>query len=85
MGSAMVRVSDHTREALREIAHAEADSMQSVLEKAVEQYRRKRLFEQLDAAYASLQEDPEAWQSRKTNEKSGRHPGRWTGSRGELG
>ena len=63
MGSAMVRISDHTREALREIAHAEKDSMQSVLEKAVEQYRRRRLFDELDAAYAKLQEDPEAWRS----------------------
>jgi predicted transcriptional regulator len=63
MASAMVRISDHTREALREIAHAEEESMQSVLEKAVEQYRRRRLFEQLDASYAKLQEDPEAWQS----------------------
>ena len=63
MASAMVRISDHTREALREIAYAEEASMQSVLEKAVEQYRRRRLFEQLDASYAKLQEDPEAWQS----------------------
>jgi len=61
MGSAMVRVSDQTREALREIAQSEQESMQSVLEKAVEQYRRKRLFDELDAAYAKLQEDPEAW------------------------
>ena len=63
MGSAMVRISGHTREALREIAHADQESMQSVLEKAVEQYRRRRLFDELDAAYAKLQEDPEAWRS----------------------
>jgi hypothetical protein len=37
--------------------------MQSVLEKAVEQYRRRRLFDELDAAYSKLQEDPEAWRS----------------------
>ena len=59
----MVRVSDQTREALREIAQSEQESMQSVLEKAVEQYRRKRLFDELDAAYAKLQEDPEAWRA----------------------
>lgn len=32
-----------------------------MLEKAVEEYRRKRFLEDLDAAYAELQEDPEAW------------------------
>jgi predicted transcriptional regulator len=66
----MVRISDHTREALREMAHAEQESMQSVLEKAVEQYRRRRLFEELDAAYAKLQEDPEAWRSIEDERKA---------------
>jgi predicted transcriptional regulator len=69
MGSAMVRVSDHTHEALREIAHAEQKSMQSVLEKAVEQYRRRRYFEELDAAYVRLQEDPEAWRAIEAERK----------------
>jgi predicted transcriptional regulator len=63
MGSATVRISEQTHEALREIARAEQGSMQSVLEKAVEQYRRRRLFEDLDAAYAKLREDSEAWRS----------------------
>jgi len=69
MGSVMVRISGHAREALREIAHAEEESMQSVLEKAVEQYRRKRLFDELDAAYAKLQEDPEAWRALQDERK----------------
>jgi len=29
----------------------------------VEKDRRRRLFDELDAAYAKLQEDPEAWRS----------------------
>jgi predicted transcriptional regulator len=63
MGQATVRISERTRERLREMARAQHDSMQSVLEKAVEEYRRKSFFEQLDAAYAKLQEDPEAWEA----------------------
>ena len=63
MSQATVRISERTRETLREIARAEQGSMQSVLEKAIEEYRRKSFFEQLDAAYAKLQEDPEAWES----------------------
>lgn len=32
-----------------------------VLEKALEQYRRQRFWEEMDAACAALQQDPEAW------------------------
>lgn len=63
MSDAMVRVSERTRETLREIARAQQLSMQAVLEKAVEEYRRKKFFETLDAEYAELQKDPEAWES----------------------
>jgi len=63
MSQATVRISERTREKLREIARAEDRSMQAVLEKAVETYRRKRLFEELDVAYAKLREDPEAWEA----------------------
>jgi len=43
------------------MARAEHDSMQSVLEKAVEEYRRRRFLEDVNAAYLLLKEDPEAW------------------------
>jgi predicted transcriptional regulator len=61
MSQTTVRISERTRETLREIAQARQETMQSVLENAVEEYRRKRFFEDLDAEYAKLQEDPEAW------------------------
>jgi hypothetical protein len=35
--------------------------MQSVLEQALEQYRRQQLLEATNAAYAALQTDAEAW------------------------
>ena len=35
--------------------------MQTVLDEAIEQYRRHKFFEELDASYARLQQDPEAW------------------------
>lgn len=62
MGHAMVRISEQTHQALREIARAEDSSMQAVLDKAVEEYRRRRFLEEVNAAYAALREDPEAWQ-----------------------
>lgn len=61
MGHAMVRISEQAHQALREIARAEDSSMQSVLDKAVEEYRRRRFLEEVNAAYAALREDPEAW------------------------
>jgi type II secretory pathway pseudopilin PulG len=35
--------------------------MQTVLEQALEQYRRQQLLEATNAAYAALHADPEAW------------------------
>lgn len=61
MGHAMVRISEQTHQTLRDMARAEHDSMQSVLDKAVEEYRRRRFLEDVNAAYAALREDPEAW------------------------
>ena len=61
MGNAMVRITAQTREILRELAQAEQGSMQSVLEKAVEEYRRKLFMDALNASYAELRDDPEAW------------------------
>ena len=61
MAATTVRVSEETREKLRELAHDEKESMQTVLSKAVESYRRQRFWDQHNAAYARLREDPEAW------------------------
>ncbi|HEX5717587.1 MAG TPA: toxin-antitoxin system protein [Thermoanaerobaculia bacterium] len=61
MGHAMVRISEQAHQTLREMARTEHDSMQAVLEKAVEEYRRRRFLEDVNAAYLALREDPEAW------------------------
>lgn len=61
MGQAMVRISERTRQTLREIAQSEAEPMQAVLDKAVEEYRRRHFLEQVNRAYQRLREDPEAW------------------------
>ena len=63
MGQAMVRISEQSRETLREIAHSEHAKIQAVLEKAIEEYRRKRYIEDLNASYEALRQDPEAWKA----------------------
>lgn len=59
--STTVRISDQTRDNLRELARRSGESMQTLLDRAVEQYRRSRFFADVDAAYAALRADPESW------------------------
>ncbi len=60
--STMVRVTDETRVALRYLAEDMNEPMQQVLAKAVEAYRRQRILEQTNAAYAVLRSDQQMWQ-----------------------
>jgi hypothetical protein len=62
MSSTTVRISENSIKVLRELASQEGETMQDTLDKAIEAYRRQRFFEQLNAAYAALRNDPEAWQ-----------------------
>jgi hypothetical protein len=52
--SVTVRISLSLRETLRQLAAREGVPMQTVLEKAVESYRRDRLIDELNAGYAKL-------------------------------
>jgi len=61
MSTTTIRVSTRTRDLLQELAHQSGVSMQSVLEYALEQYRRQQLSEATNAAYATLQTDAVAW------------------------
>jgi predicted transcriptional regulator len=58
---ANVRITEATRGRLRSLAEREERSMQAVLEDAVEAYRRQKLLEQVNAAYADLRRDESAW------------------------
>lgn len=59
--SMMVRVSEQSHRHLREMAAQSGESMQAVLEKAVEEHRRQQFLEKCHAAYCALQQDQEAW------------------------
>ena len=61
MASAMMRISATARSALRELAAQQGESMQAILDKAVEQYRRRCLLEQANAAFAALRRNKRAW------------------------
>jgi hypothetical protein len=59
---ATIRVTEETWLALRELAHTRGESIQEVVAKAVEAYRRQQLLETINAAYATIQEHLEEWQ-----------------------
>ena len=61
MAGTTVRISQETREALRELARQTNESMQDILARAVEAYRRERFLREVNAAYAALHADVEAW------------------------
>jgi hypothetical protein len=56
---AAIRVPDSTYQIIRELAGD--GSMQAVVIQAVEAYRRQRILEQANAAFAALRQDPAAW------------------------
>ncbi|MBI3978559.1 MAG: ribbon-helix-helix protein, CopG family [Chloroflexi bacterium] len=57
-----VRITEETRAALWELARQTGQPMQELLARAVEAYRRQRILEQTNAAYAALRANPAAWQ-----------------------
>ncbi|GAB4163582.1 MAG: hypothetical protein Fur0021_38860 [Candidatus Promineifilaceae bacterium] len=56
-----IRVSTHTHDLLRELTQRSGISMQSVLEQALEQYRRQQFMESAKVAYAVRRADADAW------------------------
>jgi hypothetical protein len=61
MSSTTVRVSERTHATLSDLAARSGLSMQEVLTKAVEAYRRQQFLEEANAAFAALRADPAAW------------------------
>ena len=61
MASATVRITESTREALRELAAQAGVPMQTILDRAVEQYRRCVLLEKANEAFGALRHDPQLW------------------------
>jgi predicted DNA-binding protein len=57
-----IRISPQSKATLRELADHEGKPMQTVLDEAIEQYRRDRFFQELNDGYARLQANPQAWQ-----------------------
>ena len=57
MAKATIRISDKAREVVRDLAVQQGQSMQAVLDDAVEAYRRQAFLEKANACYARLGAD----------------------------
>ena len=61
MQGSTVRISAEAKEILEKLADEENESMQSVLHKALETYRRERFLEASNEAFAALRKDKRMW------------------------
>jgi predicted DNA-binding protein len=62
MASTQVRISSTTHQILRHLSAEVGESMQTIIEEAIEQYRRRRFLEGLNQDFKALKEDSQAWQ-----------------------
>jgi hypothetical protein len=56
-----VRIKPETHAKLRDLATSTGDSLPELLDKAVEDYRRKTFLAECNRAYEALKSDPKAW------------------------
>jgi hypothetical protein len=61
MSAPTVHINEASHQLLKELAAQTGQTMMDVLDKALDAYRRKLFFEQLNAGYAELRADPQAW------------------------
>jgi predicted transcriptional regulator len=62
MAGATVRISEETHQTLRELAARTGQPMQAIVDQAIEDYRRRRFFDELNRAFAALRKDPKQWE-----------------------
>jgi predicted transcriptional regulator len=65
-----VRLTTDSRAKLRALARAEQRPMQAVLDGALEQYRRSRFLEAVNAGYAAVHADPRASASLRAEQEA---------------
>ena len=57
-----VRISPRAHDLLRQMAEEEQESMQSILDRALERYRREKFLRAANADFEALRDDPREWQ-----------------------
>ena len=62
MAGYTVDLSESAHQVLRTLSEQTGEPISTVLDRAIEQYRRQRLLDETNAAYQRLRDDPAAWQ-----------------------
>jgi len=60
-GSATIRITSRSRDAVRELARETGLQQQEILDLAVEAYRRQLFLRNANSAFAALRDNPAAW------------------------
>jgi hypothetical protein len=61
MSAPTICISDTSHQILKELAEQTGQTIVEVLDKALDAYRHKIFFEQINAGYSELRADPQAW------------------------
>lgn len=61
MSSYNVRISSNSYQILKTLSQDKGQSMQSVIDQAIEDLRRRRLLEETNRAFIALKADKKAW------------------------
>ena len=69
MATGTVRINQKSHNILRQIASKEGKPMQTILEAAIEEYRRQSFLHEANAAYAALRGDPKKWKEELAERK----------------
>jgi hypothetical protein len=69
MTTPTVPITEASHQLLRELSAQTGLSATEILDQALDAYRRKVFFEQLNAGYATLRADPEAWAEHEAERK----------------
>ena len=69
MPTKTVRIREETKIVLRELADRTGQPMQTILDLAVEEYRRQRFLQEANEAYAALRKKHKAWNAELSERK----------------
>lgn len=61
MSSVNVRISSTSYQILKALSKGKGQTMQSVIDQAIEDLRRRRLLDETNLAFSALKADKEAW------------------------
>jgi hypothetical protein len=61
MAGTTIRISEKSLQTLQKLADESGESMEAILDRALEEHRRRVFMDQVNADYAALRQDPEAW------------------------